>query len=77
MNLLQLLCSVYLKCLEVLRERRLPPLKLGKILYSAPVENEVTLHKRNFDAYQAICCYPGTFERVRQSLINASMHVLI
>jgi len=52
---------------------RPPFLKLGKILYSAPVENEVTLHKRNFDAYQAFCSYSGTFERVRQSM-NKRVH---
>lgn len=54
MTLLQLLCSVYPKCLAMLKECG-QPLKLRKILYAAPVENEVILHKRNFDAYQAIC----------------------
>jgi len=39
-------------------------------LYSVPVENEVTIHKRSFDASQAICSYFGTFERVRQSMIK-------
>ena len=36
-------------------------------MYSALIENEVTLHQYISDACQTVCCRHGTFESVRQS----------
>ena len=45
------------------------------LVYSAPIYNKETLQQPNFCVCQTIFKRPGTFERVRQSMIR-HVHVL-
>jgi hypothetical protein len=40
------------------------------LVYTAPVDNEVTLHRRIVDGCQIIRNYPGIYERMRQSMMR-------
>jgi hypothetical protein len=42
---------------------------LKTLMYAAPVDNKVALRHRTEDACQTIRNYPGSFERMRRSIV--------